>query len=101
MLPSTGASDWEVINDSWTVFARCKNIAHARLVDIKATQLRYLSFILLPLVEFKVLRSTLLVALESLSLLGAWMHLLGQLGVNLQWERLLHAVARLHHFLIR
>ena len=90
-----------MVNDSWTVFTRCENVAHARLVYIKATQLRYLSFILLPLVEFQVLRCTILVALDRLALLRSWVNLLSQLGVHLQRERLLHAIARLHHFLIR
>ena len=48
-----------------------------------------------------MLRCTILVALDRLALLRAWVDLLGQLGVNLQRERLLHAIARLHHFLIR
>ena len=101
LLPATGSSDREVVNDSWTVFTRCENVAHARLVYIKATQLRYFSFILLPLVKFQMLRCTFFVSLKRLLLLRDRVHLLGQLGVHLQRERLLHAIARLHYFLIR
>ena len=100
-LPSTGPRSRKVVNDARTILSRREHVPHARLVHIKSTKLRYLSFVLLPLVKLYMLRRTLNVPLQCLTLLRLWRvrhgHMLGQL----QWKTLLHAIARGNHLLIR
>ena len=68
-----------MVDDPRTVLASRKNITHAGLVNIKAAQLGYLSFILLSLIKLDVLGRTLDMPLKRLALLGLWCSALGHL----------------------
>ena len=95
MLPATGARDGEVVDDSRRVLTGCQHISHARLINIKATQLRYLSFVLLSLIKLNVLSCTLYVPLQGFALLRLWLGL-SHLSLRLYGEGLLHTVAGGH-----
>ena len=69
LLPAADPRHREVVDGVWTVFAGGEHVPHTCLVHIKSAQLRYLAFVLLPLVELNMLLGTLYVPLESLSLL--------------------------------
>ena len=98
LLPAASTRDRKVVDDTRTVFAGSKNVSHASLVNVEATQLGYLSLVLLSLVKLHVLRSTFNVSLQGLTLLGLGQ--LSELVLALERDRLLHAIARYQDFLI-
>ena len=102
-FPSASPRHWEVINDSGTILTGSQDISHARMVLIEATKLGYLAFIvLIALIKLQMLRRTVKVPLQGPSLLALWLlyRLMRHLRLQLKWDRLLHAVSRLHYFLI-
>lgn len=64
--------NWKVIYNAWTIFACSENISHPGLVNIKSAQLRYLSIVLLSLVEFNMMGCTFDMPLKCLTLLWLW-----------------------------
>lgn len=73
VLPTAGSRDWEVVHVAWIVLASCEYIAHAYVIlSVELAQLRYPSFVLLPLIELDVLRCRVNVFLQSPTLLGLW-----------------------------
>lgn len=75
-----------MIYDSWTVFTGCKNISHASMIGVKATQLGYLSFhVLLALIELQMLGRAVNMSLQGTSLLALRRlgRLVGHLGLQL------------------
>ena len=104
IFPSASSRYGEVIYDSRTVFASCKNISHASMISVKSTQLGYLSFyVLLALIELQMLRCAVYMSLQGTPLLTLRRlgRLVGHLGLQLQWKRLLHTIASLQNLLIR
>ena len=73
------------------------------MVLIEATKLGYLAFIvLIALIKLQMLRRTVKVPLQGTSLLALWLlyRLMRHLRLQLERDRLLHAVSRLQYFLI-
>ena len=78
-----------MVDDARVVLPRSKHVAHASLIHVELTKLRYLALVLLALVEFKVLGCRLDMSLECFALLG------------LGWLRLMHLIAARHQPLVK
>ena len=68
-LPAAGSGDWKVVNNARAILPRGQHVAHARLVGIDTTQLRYLAFVLLALIKLDMLRGRFDVLLKCFTLL--------------------------------
>ena len=60
----------KMIYDTRAILSSSEHVAHACLIHIESTELRYLPFVLLPLVEFHMLDITIDMPLDCLALLG-------------------------------